>query len=185
MWLPDPLWLSLATLWRSPVPPDPPWWLSTMLWWFSAPPWSSLAMLWRSPVPPDPPWWLSTMLWWSSAQPAPPWPFAAMLWWSSALSDPLWWLSTMLWWSTVPLWLYASLAFYVSSCWRVRGRLWQIFCLTMRQMFSIGERSGQPGQFSTQTLLLRSHAVVIAAVCGSLSRELRCVRDAMGKALPD
>ncbi len=37
----------------------------------------------------------------------------------------------------------------------------------MRQMFSIGERSGlQAGQFSTWTLLLRSHAVVIAAVCG-------------------
>ncbi len=37
----------------------------------------------------------------------------------------------------------------------------------MRQMFSIGERSGlQAGQFSTQTLLLRSHTVVIAAVCG-------------------
>ncbi len=37
----------------------------------------------------------------------------------------------------------------------------------MHQMFSIGERSGlQAGQFSTQTLLLRSHAVVIAAVCG-------------------
>ncbi len=34
-------------------------------------------------------------------------------------------------------------------------------------MFSIGERSGlQAGQFSTRTLLLRSHAVVIAAVCG-------------------
>ncbi len=34
-------------------------------------------------------------------------------------------------------------------------------------MFSIGEISAlQAGQFSTQTLLLRSHAVVIAAVCG-------------------
>ncbi len=44
-------------------------------------------------------------------------------------------------------------------------RLWCIFHLTMRQMFSIGERSGlQAGQFSTWTLLLRSHAVVIAAV---------------------
>ncbi len=41
------------------------------------------------------------------------------------------------------------------------------FRLMMHQMFSIGERSGlQAGQFSTQTLLLRSHAVVIAAVCG-------------------
>ncbi len=37
----------------------------------------------------------------------------------------------------------------------------------MRQMFSIGERPGlQAGQFSTRTLLLWSHAVVIAAVCG-------------------
>ncbi len=37
----------------------------------------------------------------------------------------------------------------------------------MCQMLSIGERSGlQTGQFSTRTLLLRSHAVVIAAVCG-------------------
>ncbi len=34
-------------------------------------------------------------------------------------------------------------------------------------MFSIGEISGlQAGQFSTRTLLLWSHAVVIAAVCG-------------------
>ncbi len=42
-----------------------------------------------------------------------------------------------------------------------------IFPLMMRQMFSIGDRSGlQAGQFSTRTLLLRSHAVVIAAVCG-------------------
>ncbi len=37
----------------------------------------------------------------------------------------------------------------------------------MHQMFSVGERSGlQAGQFSTCTLLLWSHAVVIAAVCG-------------------
>ncbi len=41
------------------------------------------------------------------------------------------------------------------------------FYLMMWQMFSIGERSGlQAGQFSTQTLLLWSHAVVTAAVCG-------------------
>ncbi len=47
------------------------------------------------------------------------------------------------------------------------GCLWLIFRLMMRQMFSIGERSGlQAGQFSTWTLLLWSHAVVIAAVCG-------------------
>ncbi len=37
----------------------------------------------------------------------------------------------------------------------------------MCQMFFIGERYGlQALQFSTRTLLLRSHAVVIAAVCG-------------------
>ncbi len=54
----------------------------------------------------------------------------------------------------------------VSSCWRVRGCLWLIFHLKMCQMFSIGERSGlQAGQFITWTLLLRSHAVVIATVC--------------------
>ncbi len=47
------------------------------------------------------------------------------------------------------------------------GRLWHIFHLMMHQMFSIGERSGlQASQFSTRTLLLRSHAVVLAAVCG-------------------
>ncbi len=41
------------------------------------------------------------------------------------------------------------------------------FHLIMYQMFSIGERSGlQAGQFCTRTLLLWSHAVVIAAVCG-------------------
>ncbi len=40
-------------------------------------------------------------------------------------------------------------------------------CLMMRQMLEIGEKSGlQAGQFSTRTLLLWSHAVVIAAVCG-------------------
>ncbi len=48
----------------------------------------------------------------------------------------------------------------------VCGRLWRIFLLMMRQMFSIGERSWlQAGQFSTKTLILRSHAVVISAVC--------------------
>ncbi len=47
------------------------------------------------------------------------------------------------------------------------GRLWHIFRLMMHQMLSIGERYGlQAGQFSTRTLLLWSHAVVIAAVCG-------------------
>ncbi len=37
----------------------------------------------------------------------------------------------------------------------------------IRQMFSIDERSGlQAGQLSAWTLLIQSHAVVIAAVCG-------------------
>ncbi len=37
----------------------------------------------------------------------------------------------------------------------------------MLQIFSIGARSGlQAGQFSTRTLLVWSHAVVLAAVCG-------------------
>ncbi len=45
--------------------------------------------------------------------------------------------------------------------------LTNFFCSMMCQMFSIVERSElQAGQFSTRTLLLRSHAVVIAAVCG-------------------
>ncbi len=66
----------------------------------------------------------------------------------------------------VGIWSHSCLI-YVSSCWRVRGHLWRIFCLMMRQMLSIGEISGlQAGQFSTWTILLRSHAVVIAAVCG-------------------
>ncbi len=57
--------------------------------------------------------------------------------------------------------------FGVSSCWRVCGRLWRIFHLMMRQMFSIGERYElQAGQFSTRTLLLGSHAVAGAALCG-------------------
>ncbi len=44
----------------------------------------------------------------------------------------------------------------------------------MGQMFSIGKRSGlQAGQFSTRTLLLRSHAVVIAAVRGALMHGLQ------------
>ncbi len=42
-----------------------------------------------------------------------------------------------------------------------------LFCLMMHQIFSVGYRSGlQAGQFSTRTLLIGSHAVVIAAVCG-------------------
>ncbi len=73
----------------------------------------------------------------------------------------------MSFWSCgVGIWSHSCLI-WVSSCWRVRGRLWRIFRLMMGHMFSIGERSGlQAGQFSTRTLLLWSHAVVIAAVCG-------------------
>ncbi len=50
------------------------------------------------------------------------------------------------------------------------------FCLMMRQLFSISERSRlQPGQFSTRTLLLQSHAVLIATVCGfALSCWITC-----------
>ncbi len=60
-----------------------------------------------------------------------------------------------------------SCLIYVSSSWRVHGRLWPIFSLMMHQMFPIGERSPlQAGQFSTWNLLLWSHAVVIAVVCG-------------------
>ncbi len=48
--------------------------------------------------------------------------------------------------------------------------------LLMRQSFSTSEISGlQAGQFSTRTLLLRSHDVVIATVCGfALSCWNRC-----------
>ncbi len=76
-------------------------------------------------------------------------------------------IEVMSFWSCgVGIWSHSCLI-QVSSCWRVCGCLWRIFCLMMRQMFSLGGRSGlQAGQFSTRTLLLRSHAVVIAAVCG-------------------
>ncbi len=54
-----------------------------------------------------------------------------------------------------------------SSCSTVVGLLCRIFLFMMRQMFSMGERSGlQAGHFSTRILLLRSHDVVIDAVCG-------------------
>ncbi len=54
-----------------------------------------------------------------------------------------------------------------SSCSTVLGLLCRIFLFMMRQMFSMGERSGlQAGHFSTRILLLRSHDVVIDAVCG-------------------
>ncbi len=45
--------------------------------------------------------------------------------------------------------------------------VFDVFFITMRQMFPLGEISGlQASQFSTRTLLLQSHAVVTAAVCG-------------------
>ncbi len=54
-----------------------------------------------------------------------------------------------------------------SSCSTVLGLLCRIFLFMMRQMFSMGERSGlQAGHFITRILLLRSHDVVIDAVCG-------------------
>ncbi len=54
-----------------------------------------------------------------------------------------------------------------SSCSNVLGLLCRIFLFMMRQMCSMGERSGlQAGHFSTRILLLRSHGVVIDAVCG-------------------
>ncbi len=54
-----------------------------------------------------------------------------------------------------------------SGCSTVLGLLCRIFLFMMRQMFSMGERSGlQAGHFSTRILLLRSHDVVIDAVCG-------------------
>ncbi len=53
-----------------------------------------------------------------------------------------------------------------SSCSTVLGLLCRIFLFMMCQMFSMGERSGlQAGHFSTR-ILLRSHDVVIDAVCG-------------------
>ena len=54
-----------------------------------------------------------------------------------------------------------------SNCSIVLGLLCCTFLFMMRQMFSIGERSGlQTGHFSTRILLLRSHDVVIDAECG-------------------
>ncbi len=68
-------------------------------------------------------------------------------------------------WSLVPF--LPAIGFQLPKSCRVCGHLWHTFCSMMCQMFSIVKRSGlQAGQFSTRTLLLRSHAVVIAAVCG-------------------
>ncbi len=54
-----------------------------------------------------------------------------------------------------------------SSCSTVLGLLCHIFLFMMCQMFSMGERSGlQAGYLGTRILLLRSHDVVIDAVCG-------------------
>ncbi len=76
--------------------------------------------------------------------------------------EPMLWVSGVLVLEFAPI-----LAWYrFSSCWSVCDHLWCIFRLMMCQMFSIGEISGlQAGQFSTWTLLLWSHAVIIAAVC--------------------
>ncbi len=53
-------------------------------------------------------------------------------------------------------------------CWNWRFVvIFEIFCLMMHQMFSICERSGlQAGQLAHRAVILQSHAVVIAAVCG-------------------
>ena len=86
---------------------------------------------------------------------------------SSSISKRNFGIKVLSFWSfDVGIWSHSFLI-KVSSCWRVRGYLWSIFHLMMHQMFSIGERSGLPAdQFSSLTLLWRSHAVVIAAVCG-------------------
>ncbi len=71
------------------------------------------------------------------------------------------------WSSSVEIWSYSCLI-KISSCWSLWSVLtFSFFRLMICLMFSIGERSGlQKDQFSTRTLLLRSHTVVIAAVCG-------------------
>ncbi len=52
------------------------------------------------------------------------------------------------------IWSHSCLI-WVSICWRVCGHLWRIFNLMMRQMFSIGERSGlQAGLFYYEAMLL-------------------------------
>ncbi len=67
------------------------------------------------------------------------------------------WVSGVLVWNLVPF--LPDIGFQLlKSSWS---------SLMMCQMFSIDERSGlQAGQFSSRILLLGSHAVVIAAVCG-------------------
>ncbi len=66
-------------------------------------------------------------------------------------------------------WCWNLVPFLPDIGFQLLKSLWSsdvFFCLMMPQMFSIGERSGlQAGQFSTQTFLLQSHAVVIAAEC--------------------
>ncbi len=67
----------------------------------------------------------------------------------------------------VGIWSHSCLEIGFQLLKSLWSSLTYFFCLMVRQMFSIGERSGlQAGQFSTRTLLLWSHAVVIAAVCG-------------------
>ncbi len=64
-------------------------------------------------------------------------------------------------------WCWNLVPFLPNKRFQLLKILWSFFDLMMHKMFSIGERSGlQAVQFSTRTLLLRSHAVVIAAVCG-------------------
>ncbi len=73
------------------------------------------------------------------------------------------------WSSGVGIWSHSCLI-KVSSCWRVRGCLvfyrWKSPVVTCLYRCSHLYRWLQAGQFSTRTLLLRSHAVVLAAVCG-------------------
>ncbi len=87
---------------------------------------------------------------------------------SSLLFKTVWWrlgIEVMSFWSFgVGIWSHSCLIIKVSSCWSVCGHLWCIFSLMMHQMFSIG--ASYMHQFSTRTLLLWSHAVVIAAVYG-------------------
>ncbi len=73
------------------------------------------------------------------------------------------------WASRLWVWCWNLVPFLPDIGFQLLKSLWSsdvFFCLMMPQMFSIGERSGlQAGQFSTQTFLLQSHAVVIAAEC--------------------
>ncbi len=78
-------------------------------------------------------------------------------------------------------WCWNLVSFLPDIGFHLLKSLWSyIFCLMMQKMFSIGERPGlQAGQFSTPTLLLQSHAAVIAALC-----VLHCP-DEIHKAFPE